>query len=105
MSTTIKATCPNPDCGDVSLKRDDVTVRVCVDTREGSYRFRCPKCSHIVLKNATPETISLLLGSGVAREEWSLPHELFEPHPPGAPITLDDVLTMHEFLEGGGFPE
>lgn len=107
MGTTVRATCPDPPlgggCGDVRLKASDMVVRVCIETQEGSYRFRCPSCKLIILKQADNRIVSLLETSGVDREDWHLPQELWEPHPDGDPISLDDVLAMHEFLEAGGW--
>ena len=41
--TTVRAQCPA--CGDVKLRIDDLTVRVCSDeSTTGAYRFRCPIC-------------------------------------------------------------
>ncbi|MBP7928436.1 MAG: hypothetical protein KAZ88_01020 [Acidimicrobiia bacterium] len=94
--TTIRATCP--DCGDVVLTTADVTVRRCVDTDEGSYRFRCPHCELTVTKTAPRDVVDVLLGSGVALEEWSLPAELAELRD-GPELTMDDLLAFHELLD------
>lgn len=99
--TTIKATCP--DCGDIRVWDTQVVVRVCVDNQEGSYRFTCPVCHKIVLKEASAAIVALLRTSGVTVEEWKLPVELWEPHPEGPTITLDDVLAFHEQLESGNY--
>jgi hypothetical protein len=92
---TIRASCG--DCGDVELTTSDVRVRVCTDTNEGEYLFRCPRCTMTVVKAAEPRTIDLLVASGVAMQTWSLPAELWEPRY-GSPITHDDLLDFHECL-------
>lgn len=92
---TIRASCNM--CGDVQLTTADVTVRVCVSTDQGEYRFQCPGCDELVVRNAEQRTIDLLLAAGVAYKTWSLPEEMFEHHS-GPAITHDDILDFHEML-------
>lgn len=92
---TIRASCG--DCGDVELTTADVRVRVCTDTNQGEYLFRCPRCSMVVLKPAETRTIDLLVASGVSLQTWSLPRELWEPRY-GSPISHDDILDFHQCL-------
>jgi hypothetical protein len=92
---TIRASCG--DCGDVELTTADVLVRVCTDTNDGEYLFRCPVCAMTVVKPAETRTIDLLVASGVSMQTWSLPAELWEPRC-GGPITHDDILDFHECL-------
>lgn len=93
---TIRASCGS--CGDVQLTTGDVTVRMCVTTEEGEYRFECPGCTETVVRSAEQRTIDLLLAAGVSLTTWSLPAELFEPHE-GAPITHDDLIDFHASLQ------
>jgi hypothetical protein len=93
---TIRASCEK--CGDVQLTTGDVTVRMCVSTDEGEYRFECPACTDLVVRHAEQRTIDLLLAAGVEFVTWSLPAELFEAHA-GAPISHDDLIDFHDFLE------
>jgi hypothetical protein len=97
MATRIRASCE--DCGDVELRVDDVTVRVCIDDDAGSYVFRCPGCDRSVVKDAEPRVVELLVASGVDVTAWSMPAELSEPRP-GPAFTHDDLLDFHELLEG-----
>lgn len=92
---TIRASCP--DCGDVELTTNDVHVRICDDTNEGTYSFRCPHCTVTVVKSAEVRTIDLLVASGVAFTTWRLPAELSEPRI-GEPISHDDLLDFHDLL-------
>jgi len=92
---TIRASCP--DCGDVELTTDDVTVRVCAEDNQGSYAFRCPDCAMAVVKPAESRIVDLLVASGVRLTVWKLPAELSEPRH-GAPITHDDLLDFHHLL-------
>lgn len=92
---TIRASCEN--CGDVQLTTGDVTVRMCVSTDEGEYRFECPACADLVVRHAEQRTIDLLLAAGVELQTWSLPAELFENHS-GAPIDHDDLIDFHAVL-------
>jgi predicted RNA-binding Zn-ribbon protein involved in translation (DUF1610 family) len=93
---TIRASCP--DCGDVELTTADVSVRVCDDTNAGTYAFRCPHCTMMVVKPAETRTVDLLVASGVAFSTWRLPAELSEAHH-GEPISHDDLLDFHHLLQ------
>ena len=94
--STIRASCP--DCGDVELTSQDMTVRVCAEDNRGSYAFRCPACTMTVSKAAEQRIVDLLIASGVRVEVWRLPLELQE-RPIGAPFTHDDLLSFHELLQ------
>jgi len=105
--TRIRASCP--DCGEVDLLPDDVTLRV-VRAEDGlvadgsSYRFCCPACAGIVSKPADERIAQLLTTGGVAVEDdvaaWALPITPAHPEaPPGGPrFTADDVLDLHLLL-------
>lgn len=99
--TTIRASCP--ECGDVELTVEDVTVLVCAEDNSGSYAFRCPDCEIAISKPAEGRIVDLLVSSGVRRSTWHLPAELFEPRAVGAPFTHDDLLDFHLLLEAGGW--
>lgn len=94
---TIRASCP--DCGDVELTTADVTVRVCADDKRGAYTFRCPTCRMTVYKDTEARIVDLLASAGVATVVWRLPRELDE-RPGGEPLTHDDLLELHDLLEG-----
>ena len=96
---TIRASCA--DCGDVELTTADVHVRICDDNNVGTYGFRCPNCSMMVVKPAESRTIDLLVASGVAFTTWRLPAELNEVHA-GEPINHDDLLDFHHLLQDDG---
>ena len=93
---TIRASCS--DCGDVELTTADVHVRICDDNNQGTYAFRCPHCTMMVVKPAEPRTIDLLVASGVSFTTWRLPAELHEAHS-GEPISHDDLLDFHHLLQ------
>ncbi|MFM7059992.1 MAG: hypothetical protein ACKOZL_02240 [Actinomycetes bacterium] len=95
--TTIRANCP--ECGDVQLKVDDLTVRVCADDEHGAYTFRCPSCATVVVKDASRRIIDLLVSSGVELQVWRIPAEINEAHYAGPAISADDLLAFHELLE------
>jgi hypothetical protein len=103
MATLIRATCS--DCGDVELGTRDLVVRLCEDTEAGTYVFRCPNCTHPVVRPADRSTIDLLVSSGCRLEVWNIPAELIEPRPPGQPFTHDDLIDFHEVLSDGGWFE
>ena len=73
-------------------------VRICDDTNEGTYSFKCPHCAMTVVKSAEVRTIDLLVASGVSFTTWRLPAELSEPRT-GAPISHDDLLDFHTLLQ------
>lgn len=97
--TTIRATCP--ECGDIQTNTGNVVVRVMKDNEDEfpQYRFRCPKCSKIVLKETTPEIVDVLVTSGCKKEVWSYSDEVWERPPSGPVISLDDVIDLHYELE------
>lgn len=99
---TIRASCGT--CGDVEITSNDVTVRVCRDDNAGAYSFTCPSCDAIVVKDAEPRIVELLVTSGVRLITWSLPAELAEHHA-GKPIDHDDLLDFHTLLETDGWME
>jgi hypothetical protein len=92
----IKATCS--DCGDVELRSKDLTVRICEDTSDATYSFRCPVCRMVEVRGAEEHVVDVLLAAGVRCTEWHLPAELREPHR-GPAICHDDVLDFHAVLE------
>ncbi|HOT79377.1 MAG TPA: hypothetical protein PKY13_05290 [Microthrixaceae bacterium] len=93
----IRATCS--ECGDVELRSRDLQVRICGDTGDGTYLFRCPVCRMTEVKNADDQVVDILAAAGVKCVEWRLPAEMTE-RPTGEPITHDDVLDFHEILGG-----
>jgi hypothetical protein len=101
MATLIRATCS--DCGDVELGTRDLVVRLCETNEAGTYVFRCPNCMYPVVRPADRSTIDLLISSGVRLELWSIPSELVEPRPTGAPFTHDDLIDFHEMLRAKGW--
>ena len=95
--TTVRAECP--DCGDVSLGIDDLTVRTATDgVTQAEYRFLCPSCGRQVTRAAGERIVDLLLSAGAPSEVWTWPAELRE-RPGGPPLTPDDLLDLHVLLE------
>ena len=61
---------------------DDVTLRRCVETSQHTFRFSCPICLMLAVKDAGSGAVTLLLRAGVRVEHWNLPLELRErPEP------------------------
>jgi predicted RNA-binding Zn-ribbon protein involved in translation (DUF1610 family) len=94
--TSIKAVCP--DCGDINITDTDLRVRICVNDDTVSYTFRCPTCHLATGKPCSRRIGDMLLTAGVKLTAWSLPAELSERHPAGAPFTPDDVLDFFTLL-------
>jgi predicted RNA-binding Zn-ribbon protein involved in translation (DUF1610 family) len=100
--TRIRATCPS--CGEVDLRPADVQLTVVRDVldevSDGScYRFACPTCEDMVSKPADDRIARLLTTGGVEVLDGA---PKLEPHPEspgdGPPLTLDDVIALHELL-------
>lgn len=94
--TTIRANCPS--CGDVQLRAEQLTVRICADTEQGSYTFRCPSCAMAVAKDASQRIVDLLATTGVRMQVWRLPAEL-EERRNGPTLSSDDLLDFHLLLQ------
>lgn len=101
--TRIRATCPA--CGEVDLRPDDIELEIVRDVidevADGScYRFCCPTCEDLITKPADERIARLLTTGGVTVIEHGAP----EPHPEGPfdgpALTLDDLITFHQLLEG-----
>jgi hypothetical protein len=93
--TTVRAQCA--ECGDVRLHIEDLTVVMTDGGEPSRYRFRCPLCDDLVVRDATNRIVDLLLGAGAAEEHWHWPAELGEPHA-GPALTPDDLLDLHVLL-------
>ncbi len=94
--TGIRATCST--CGDVSLTINDLRLRLCIETDQGEFRFRCNKCDKVTVNQISGPTFDLLLSTGAECYEWHLPAELYETHE-GPRISHADVLEFHSALE------
>lgn len=95
MSTVVKCTCN--ECGDVRVDISQVTLRYLAETsyEDAQYRFRCPTCKKIVLKDTSPDVANTLYTAGATVERYELPIEILErPNDDVAAISLDDVLDL-----------
>lgn len=90
----IRATCS--ECGDVELRSCDVRVRVCEDTKQATYLFRCPVCRMTEVKGADDQVVDILVSAGCALSSWRLPKELDEHPKVGGTITYDDLIDFHD---------
>jgi hypothetical protein len=86
-----------PDCGDLRIAPEDVTVRSCIDTDAWSYRFTCPECHLRTIGCSTTAALLDAVDAGADFEAWTLPAELGE-RPEGPPFVLADVLELHLLL-------
>ncbi len=64
--TTIKTTCP--DCGDVMLGIEELTLLLTPHEAGGTYTFHCPLCSVHRARVAGPRVVMVLLAAGVEYE-------------------------------------
>lgn len=86
----INAACP--DCGDVVLGPEDVTLMVCNNKSNCTYyRFMCPKCLTMIRKFADSYVQAQLKKADVKPVLWKVPAEVLEKHT-GPPISHDDLL-------------
>ena len=95
--TTIRATCP--DCGEVEMEAQAITLSVRETDGEGSYSFTCPSCSNLVEKPADRKVVMLLLSAGVDVDRLTVAASDLEAHPEGPPLTADDLIDFHFLLE------
>jgi predicted RNA-binding Zn-ribbon protein involved in translation (DUF1610 family) len=87
--TTIKASCPN--CGEVKLTAEDVSLVVCSNSPLSYYAFICPSCREEVRKPADDHIICMLLSGGIRAQVWQLPAEALEPKT-GSALSYDELL-------------
>lgn len=83
-------------CGDVNVTADDVTIILCVTTDEATYLLDCPECGRPIQRAASRPIMQTLIACGVRVWTWRWPDE---PHAPGPPITVDDVIDFYEQCE------
>lgn len=98
---TLRVSCP--DCGDQEVTSGNVTVRVCSANSNGEYRFACPECKLMTVKEAEPRIVELLVSSGTRLEIWHLPDELTEAKE-GDPINDQDLAEFVKLLDSGEWP-
>jgi len=91
--TTVRSVCPQ--CGDLHLYTNQVTVRTRAD--QWAYRLQCPTCGARIVRPTSARIARLLIDAGCPIESWTLP-----PRGPrvGLPITEQDVTRfVEEFTE------
>lgn len=94
MATKVRASCP--ECGDVTVPIELVTVVDIRSVDDLAYRFRCC-CGSIVFRETEARIFDLLVESGAATVIVDVPAEPGE-RPVGLPITHDDILDFHDQL-------
>lgn len=92
----VRATCS--DCGDVEMSSNELSVRICLDTDEATYLFRCPLCRMTEVKSADTYVVEILSQAGVDTTSWRLPAELRERRGGGSAINHDDLLDFHTLV-------
>lgn len=97
--TNVRATC-SFGCGDIKIPSSFFTIRTRAGEPGGQYRFTCPVCHKIVLKNATEQIIQVLRDSDVVEEIWELPLEMIE-HPADGTLDEDDLIDLYLADEEG----
>ncbi len=99
----LRTKCPN--CGDVEMDPDRVSMRLASSGDRGDYAFTCPACRKHVSKPVTRAIATVLLSAGVQPsglgEPDSSSSEPAEEAPPqhAPPLTLDDLIAFHFALE------
>jgi len=82
-----------PDCAEVRVPADDVTVRFCVDDSKWSYWFWCPGCGRRAAGTTRPGPALEVISEGGAFATWRLPAELYERHE-GPRLGLVDLVDL-----------
>ena len=90
----IRATCE--DCGDIELRSRDVRLRVCAETGEANWTFRCPVCRFTQVKYANNHAFDILASAGVPQVTWHLP--VIEMPQFAVDLTEDDLIDFHDAL-------
>lgn len=80
-------------CGQLRVAASNVTIRICADTKDCSYRFMCPNCDTRNCASTSQERALAAVNAGSACESWTLPAERNE-RPSGPPLTLVDLLEL-----------
>ncbi|MFO0971058.1 MAG: hypothetical protein U0520_01765 [Candidatus Saccharimonadales bacterium] len=104
MSTIL---CSCPDCGDIEVTDNDMKVITKESDDKSFYRFTCTKCNTIVLRDAEPRIVQLLIASGVLHKRWDDRaaemdeiRERWQGENAAAPITHNDAIEFHKLLDG-----
>jgi hypothetical protein len=97
MAGTMQILVKCPDCPAARMSPADVTLRNCVDDDNWSYRFTCASCGNRTVAPTNKWLALEVVAVGAKVERWTLPTELHETRG-GPPITLDDLLDLHEAL-------
>lgn len=95
MATLVRVTCET--CGDQTVTTATVRCRVCIDNSDSQYRFTCPTCEQIVIKQSERRVIDLLAASGVRVDLWKLPRELVVESSQNQ-LNHDDLIDFHKSL-------
>ena len=95
MATLVRVTCET--CGDQTVTTATVRCRVCIDNSDSQYRFTCPTCEQIVIKQSERRVIDLLAASGVRVDLWKLPRELMMESTANQ-LNHDDLIDFHDLL-------
>lgn len=91
----IRLACPR--CGEVELGIRDVRLELQRALPGGTtYHFGCPACGTKVIRAATPRILLVLKAHGVVADAPDAPPDAQAP-----PLTLDDLLDFHLWLETG----
>lgn len=96
--TVVKCSCP--ECGDVQTTADQVTLVLEESTTSGQYRFKCPSCNKIILKDASETIVRLLQTANVKTEIVELPLELME-RPLDGTLDPDSIIDFQLAVEDG----
>jgi hypothetical protein len=97
MTANMRIVVQCPECGDMRVPPEVVTVRACLDTEAWSYRFTCPKCHLRTIGTCASTPLLEAMNAGAHFEAWTLPAEIGE-RPSGPPINVVDLLELHRLL-------
>ncbi len=91
----VRVTCPQ--CGDIDLATTDLRGRICVETGQAEYRYRCAGCHQTAVHDTDTRTYEILTAADIYFEPWHLPAELKETRH-GLVISHDDLIEFHNLV-------
>lgn len=97
MTSFVTTSCPQ--CGEIDIALDEVTLRVNDDDGTGACVICCPQCGARFAKAADDAMMILLVAAGIAVDSWTWPAEMQERETGLPPITHAELVAFAEVLD------
>ena len=88
LTAKVRTLCPV--CGDVELSGANVTILVDPVASRNKYAFECPICLAPIMRDASGNTVTVLLRAGAHVTRWP---------PDSGPITADELADFRDKLD------